>query len=65
MSLVPPPRKTLLEWIESDHGDTPGTTLPARSAPLRALHDRLAAAPEEREPEPLTPPPGLRLAPLG
>lgn len=66
---VPPaPRKTLLEWIDHDNGDTTGTTQPTCSAEVQALHARIlvAAGHEARgQSEPLEPPPGLHLAPLG
>ena len=61
-------RKTLLEWIDLDDGDTASTTQPACSADVQALHARIllsAADDSHGQPEPLQPPPGLRLAPLG
>ncbi|WP_083554578.1 hypothetical protein [Novosphingobium sp. NDB2Meth1] len=61
----PPPRKTLLEWIETDDGDTSGDARPVCSASQQALHANLAGAPEGSGHEPLTPPAGLFLAPLG
>lgn len=67
-AIPPAPRKTLLEWIDIDDGDTTGTTQPACSTEVRALHANLlvALSHEARgQPEPLEPPPGLRLAPLG
>ncbi|MFC3215450.1 hypothetical protein [Novosphingobium panipatense] len=66
---IPPAlRKTLLDWIETDDGDTAGFTPPACSAQARALHARIVddkpgGAGEFREP--LQPPTGLRLPPLG
>lgn len=66
MSAVPPPpRKTLLEWIETDDGDTPGDTRPTCSDAQRVLHAAIAVAPEGGQREHLTPPAGLALAPLG
>lgn len=61
------PRKTLLEWIDHDDGDTTGTTQPACSAAVQSLHAAICAPVEhDREhAEPLQPPAGLRLAPLG
>lgn len=62
---IPPVlRKTLLEWIESDDGNSPSTSQPVVSDRLAALHARVAATPDDQR-EPITPPPGLRLAPLG
>ena len=37
------PRKTLLEWIDHDDGDTTGTTQPACSADVQSLHAALCA----------------------
>ena len=66
---VPPvPRKTLSEWIQHDHGDAPGLTKPRCSQQAQALHTRIFPDPEGGEgevPEPLTPPTGLQLGPLG
>lgn len=62
------PRKTLLEWIELDDGDTTGTTQPACSAEVQELHARILVAVDDGKggaAERLQPPPGLRLAPLG
>ena len=62
------PRKTLLQWIESDDGDTTDFTPPACDARIQALHARLLLDPEGSSgeaPEPLEPPPGLGLPPLG
>lgn len=58
-----PSRKTLLEWIESDDGNEPDITQ-ASNQQLR-FHAALVFAPREDQREPLTPPPGLALAPLG
>lgn len=66
MSAVPPPpRKTLLEWIETDDGDTPGDTRPTCSDAQRALHAAITVGPVSGQREPLAPPQGLALAPLG
>ena len=66
---VPAPlRKTLLEWIESDDGDTPEYAVPACSCMLQTFHYRLALPPAGGAGapfEPLAPPAGLALAPLG
>ena len=61
------PRKTLLQWIEHDDGDTTGSTTPRCSFQAQALHQRIVPDPEERgiAAEALDPPAGLRLAPLG
>ena len=67
-AIPPAPRKTLLEWIDHDDGDTTDTTAPVCSADLQALHTALFVplGHEGRgQPEALEPPPGLRLAPLG
>ncbi len=66
MSIVPPPpRKTLLEWIETDDGDTPSDIRPTCSDAQRVLHAAIAVGPVTGSREPLTPPAGLALAPLG
>ncbi|GBH30670.1 MULTISPECIES: hypothetical protein [Sphingomonadaceae] len=62
------PRKTLLEWIEHDDGNTSEFPQPSCSAQAKALHARILPDPDNGKgeaPEPLQPPPGLRLAPLG
>ena len=62
------PRKTLLEWIEHDDGNTTGFPQPPCSAQAQALHARILFDPANHQaeaPEPLQPPAGLRLAPLG
>lgn len=65
-AIPPAPRKTLLEWIDIDDGHTTGTTQPACSAKVQALHAQiLAPCRSIGFTEPLEPPPGLRLAPLG
>lgn len=66
--IPPAPRKTILDWIETDDGNAPRTIQPDCSAEVQALHARvLAAAGESRRErsEPLQPPPGFNLAPLG
>jgi hypothetical protein len=67
LAAIPPAsRKTLLEWIDHDDGDTTGTSQPETSPDLQALHTSvLAALHRSDHREPLQPPPGLRLAPLG
>ena len=66
---VPPAsRKTLLEWIDHDDGDTSGTAQPTCSREAQDLHAKVYAALglEARGGfEPLQPPPGLHLAPIG
>ncbi|QDK35605.1 hypothetical protein DM450_23020 (plasmid) [Sphingomonas sp. IC081] len=66
--IPPAPRKTLLEWIECDDGDTPGTQLPACSLKAQALHARIGTNPTLAGPgisEPMRAPRGLALPPLG
>lgn len=64
MAAIPPvARKTLLEWIDDEDDDT-ANSRPLCSPALAALHARIAVAPEGGT-EPLQPPPGLRLSPLG
>ncbi|WP_242443371.1 hypothetical protein [Sphingobium sp. LB126] len=61
------PRKTLIEWIEHD-GDATDITRPTCDIRVQAFHLRFATEPGDRtgqEAEPLRPPPGLRLPPLG
>jgi hypothetical protein len=59
------PRKTLLEWIDLEDGDTPGSIQPACSAKIQALHAQILVAAGNAPAEPIQPPAGLRLAPLG
>jgi hypothetical protein len=62
------PRMALLQWIEFDDGDTTSFTQPACSNQAQALHARLVLDPNDGKGdpiEPLQPPAGLRLAPLG
>ena len=59
-------RKTLLEWIDHDDGDTTGTTQPATSADLQTLHASILAPLHPHDcRERLQTPAGLALAPLG
>lgn len=68
-AIIPPaPRKTLLEWIEANDSATTDCAPPACTPEICAFHARIAIAPETagfEGPEPLQPPPGLRLPPLG
>ena len=67
-AVPPPPRKPLLEWIETDDGDAPDNDIPACSPAIRTLHARLVDRPASRDDapfEPIAPPPSLALAPLG
>ena len=62
------PRKTLLEWIESDDGDTSICTRPVCTDQVQALHARIAFDPAREGRgwnEALSLPVGLRLPPLG
>ncbi|MDJ0276306.1 hypothetical protein QLH51_05775 [Sphingomonas sp. 2R-10] len=63
------PVKTLLEWMACDDGDTTGLARPACSAQAETLHVAIVAGAQRGEGggvrEPLHPPAGLRLAPLG
>ncbi|RSV44385.1 hypothetical protein CA234_02930 [Sphingomonas sp. ABOLE] len=64
--IAPPPRKTLLEWIETDASDPAYDGRPSCSPKLTALHHAVVIQPTHGEArEPLTPPQGLALAPLG
>ncbi|MGD9811749.1 MAG: hypothetical protein AB7U35_10520 [Sphingobium sp.] len=67
-AIPPAPRKTLLEWIEHDDGNTTGITPPACSNRDKALHARILLDPRDSKNEarePIPPPSSLRLAPLG
>ena len=68
-ALIPAaPRKTLLEWIESDDGNPSTLNRPVCTARIQALHARIVLHPNDAEDdrsEPFQPPPGLRLPPLG
>jgi hypothetical protein len=62
------PRKSLLEWIYLDDGDNSKILAPTCSGDVQTLHARIVAAADDRKEqrgEPLQPPPGLGLAPLG
>ncbi len=63
------PRKTLLEWIAGDDGDTTGLARPACSAQAETLYPAIVAGAQGGAGggarEPLHAPAGLRLAPLG
>jgi hypothetical protein len=62
------PRKTLLAWIDIDDGDKSENLPPACSVQVQALHAHIFIAVDGRQgppAEPLQPPPGLGLAPLG
>lgn len=66
---IPPTiRKTLLDWIETDDGDTTSFTYPACKPQAQALHARIVLDPHDGKGdacEPLQPPAGLPLPPLG
>ena len=60
--------KTLLGWIERDDGDTTSHFQPSCNKQTEALHARIihdGAIGTGQTGEPLQPPSGLRLAPLG
>lgn len=62
------PRKTLLQWIELDDGDVTCSPGPACDPEAQALHLKILIDQDSQqgEPtEPLQPPNGLRLPPLG
>lgn len=64
----PPPRKTLLEWITDDDRDQPDHAQPVCAPAVQALHFRIIYEPPHADDgprEPLAPPPGFGLAPLG
>ena len=66
--IPPAPRKTLLEWIEPDNGNTTSSPMPACDKQAQALHARIFLDPKAgggETPEPLPPPSRLRLPPLG
>jgi hypothetical protein len=69
-TIAPPPRKTLLEWITDDDGDQPDHAQLVSSPAIAALHVRIVrgqpgAGDNDGPREPLPPPPGFGLAPLG
>lgn len=61
------PRKTLLEWIDLEDGDTTDSTPPQCSGKVQALHAQILVTSGDggAAAEPIHPPAGLRLAPLG
>lgn len=59
------PRKTLLEWIEHDDGHPTASTPPDCAKPDQGLHAQIVVAPSNERGEPLQPPAGFSLAPLG
>ena len=59
------PRKTLLEWIEQDDGDTAGNSKPSCNARTTALHAKILPSLGGASSEPIPCPAGLRLPPLG
>lgn len=63
-TLPPPPRKTLLEWITDDDRDQPSDTRLVCPPAVAALHARIVGR-EDGPREPLAPPHGLALPPLG
>lgn len=63
-AILPPPRKTLLQWITDDDRDQPSDCRPACTPAISALHARIGgevAGPRE----PLSAPSDLALPPLG
>lgn len=69
ITAVPTPsRKTLLEWIDTDEGDEISFAQISGSVHWtrqQRFHAEFAFAPDDGAGEPLAPPPGLALAPLG
>lgn len=67
--IIPPaPRKSLLEWIETDDGDTTEFAPPPCSQQAAALHAQIVRGLQGaggREHETLSAPRGLVLPPLG
>ena len=62
------PRKTLLDWIGLDDGNTTGFSPPPCSKQARAVHGQIMLDPQSHQTEtaePLQPPCDLRLPPLG
>jgi len=66
---VPPARRrTLIEWIEHDNGNSADISHPACSSQVQMLHTRIFLDPQDNRneaQEPLQLPPDLRLPPLG
>ncbi|MBQ8101581.1 MAG: hypothetical protein IJ127_01520 [Afipia sp.] len=69
MAAIPAaPRCTLLHWIENDHGNTSELSRPACSKQAQALHAKIildAGTREDGPADPIPPPTGLSLPPLG
>lgn len=63
-AIPPAARKTLLEWIEHDDGNETSPSLPQCSQQASALHAQILVAQEGRG-DPIQPPAGLHLSPLG
>jgi hypothetical protein len=62
------PRKTLLEWIDYEDGDTTEILAPSCSPQVQALHAKILVPGNDRQAQPadtIQPPPGLWLPPLG
>jgi hypothetical protein len=67
-AIPPAPRKTLLDWVEFNDGDTTDFVLPACGDQAQAFHARIVLDADDSgrgSPEPLASPPGLRLPPMG
>lgn len=68
-AIPPAPAKTLLEWMTCDDGDTPEIARPACSAQAETIHLAIVTSAQGGGGgafhEPIHPPTGLRLAPLG
>ncbi len=67
-AIPPAPRKTLLDWVEFNDGDTTGFALPACGDQAQTFHARIVLDSDDgkhRAPEPLASPSGLRLPPMG
>lgn len=67
-AIQPAPRKTLMEWIEHDDGNSTDLSQPVCSSQAQTLHAQMFLDPrneKSKAPERLQPPPGLRLPPLG
>lgn len=64
-AVPPPPRKTLLEWITDNDGNQSDHARPVCSPAVGALHARIGFIGDDSPREPLVPPAGLALPPLG